>query len=174
MYPKVFSKSEVSARCGDVPFLQRILDGLDEVHQADGGGIDEAVADARLRAQMDDALELFACEEFGDVFAVGEVEPEEAVVGVLVTSHVAVPLAGLVGRDAALIQASVLEADVVVVVDVVDADDLVSAFEKAETRSSPMNPAAPVTRIFIGRIAATLLWTVCRCSGSRRSGRTRS
>jgi hypothetical protein len=43
-----------------------------------------------------------------------------------------VPENRLFGVNAAFIQASVFEADVVVVVNVVDADNFVSAFEEAE------------------------------------------
>ena len=81
-----------------------------------GPGIDERVANSSLSGEVDDAIEAFAGEERCHCRAVGEVESLEA----------KVPLPG------ELLQAILLEADVVVVVEVVDADDAVATAQQAE------------------------------------------
>jgi len=93
---------------------------LQNVHEADEVGVDvgvrilEGIADTGLGGEMDDALGFLGGEEVFDRGSIGEVEAVEAEVGVT----------GEAG------EAGFLEADVVVVVEVVETDDLIAAGEE--------------------------------------------
>ncbi len=98
-----------------VPAALKQIDEADEVGLGIGLRIDERVAHAGLGGEVDDALEVFLAEEFGHARGIGDVELDEA-------------KARMVGQ---LLQARLLQADVVIVVEVVDADDLVAARQQA-------------------------------------------
>jgi hypothetical protein len=71
-------------------------------------------AHARLGAEMDDALEAALGEEPGHAVAVGEVEPFEAEAIMAVEAG----------------EPRLLQGGIVIIVEIVDADDLVAAFEQ--------------------------------------------
>ncbi len=94
--------------------------GLDDVREADQvaarvrAGVDERVADAGLRGEVQHAVEARVGEQPRDAVGVGDVELLEAEAG----------------QRLELRQPVALQADVVVVVQVVDADDVVAAREQ--------------------------------------------
>lgn len=80
-----------------------------------GVGVDEGVADAGLGGQVDDGAETVFGEEVGHAASIGKVEADE----------------GEAGAALELGEAGVFEGGVVVVVEVVEADDGVAAVEQA-------------------------------------------
>jgi hypothetical protein len=103
--------------------LNRVLAAaFEDVHEADqiaidvGVGVEQRVAHAGLGSQVNHALETFAGKQRGHRPPVGDVPLDEAKIAL--------------SRQAG--QAGVLEANVVVVVEVVDADDRVTATQEAQ------------------------------------------
>src|SRR4051794_5063763 len=78
----------------------------------------DAVANAGLRAEMNDASELLRCEQLCHRFAIGEIELDE--LEVLASAEDLEP--------------SVLQRDVVVLIEVVETDHLVAALEQCPRR----------------------------------------
>jgi hypothetical protein len=97
---------------------------LEHVHEADevavhvGMGVLQRIAHASLRREVDDAVEAFGREEGFHARPVGDVELDEA--------------ESVVRLQAG--QPVLLEPDVVIVVEIVQADDLVAALEQAQGR----------------------------------------
>ena len=81
----------------------------------------DAVADPRLRAQMNDAFELVCVGKPLERFGVGEIDSFEAEAVAVLTQEIVEP--------------RLLERRIVIVIEVVDADDVVAALEEG-TRSS--------------------------------------
>jgi len=96
-------------------------------------GIDQAVPDSGLGSKVDDAVEFFLLEEPGHGFTVGDVEPDEGVVFVFGALYGFRPF-HFGGIDAAFFEPAVFQVDVVIVVDVVNADYFVPSFEKPKGR----------------------------------------
>ena len=107
--------------------VQRAVDVAPHV----GVRILQRIAHAGLRGEMHHARELLAREQRRNRRGIGEIELHEAETRV---------------REA--LQARLLERHVVVVVEIVEADDLVARLQQPRAVCKPMKPAAPVTRIF--------------------------
>lgn len=109
--------------------------GFEDIAEADDVGvdiglrIDETVADTGLGGEVTDAIELFGLEELVEAFFVFQLEVDEPVVRVFFAGeHLVVP--GLDVVDAGIGEAAVLDANVIVVVNTVQADNFIAAFEE--------------------------------------------
>ncbi len=109
------------------------VEGSRDVRVNIGMGVEQAVPDVGLGSEVDDAVEFFLLEESGYGFAVGDVEPDEGVVFVFGALYGFRPF-HFGGIDAAFFEPAVFQVDVVIVVDVVNADYFVPSFEKPKGR----------------------------------------
>jgi hypothetical protein len=117
---------------------------LEHVHEADdvavhvGVRILQRVAHPGLRREVDDTLELLFCEQRSHALAVGDIELDEAETCVRLQSR----------------QAVELELDVVVVVEVVQADHFVTAREQAQRRGHADEAGSAGQEDLHGRVSA--------------------
>ena len=88
----------------------------DEVRLHIGLRVLDAVANARLRAEMDDAFELDAVRKALERFGIGEIDPLEAEAVAELARQIVEP--------------RLLERRIVIIVEIVDSDDVVAALEQ--------------------------------------------
>jgi len=112
-----------------VPASLEDVDEAVEVALHVGVGVDQGVAHAGLRGEVRDVIELLVPEERVDRGLIRDVGPGERELVVLIAQQ-----EGVVGDprpgDAEVEEAAVLDGRIVVVVDVVEADDLVALLDE--------------------------------------------
>ena len=118
--------------------------GFQNVQEADqvalqvGVRVRDGVAHARLCGEVHDLVELFFGEKFVEWLLVVDAHLHESavlVLGALDHGAVGEVVAGLL--DAAFAEATVLEADIVIVVDVVETNHFIAAFREHEHELGP-------------------------------------
>ncbi len=108
------------------------FENVDESHNITfdiGVWVFQTVAHTRLCSQVAHVIELFLFEKRHQCIAVFEIHPYEGISRIFRALHSRVPFFGFAGNSR-FGQAGIFEIDVVVIVDVVDADHFIASFQQ--------------------------------------------